>query len=1494
MKKFLLFLLLLGCQFLQAQLSISLSTTNVTCNGAANGTITTSVTGWIPSNYDWMDLPGTNNPQNRTGLSPGTYTVVASDAAGVTASQTATIIQPNPILTNSSVQNINCGGQNNGAITLTTFGPSPTQYTFDWADIPGVSNTKNRTNLSAGNYAITVTDLVNNCTNLGNYTVTQPTPISINSSQTNISCFGTSNGTITPIASGGNSSNYFYDWFDVQGGNNTANRSNLPAGTYTLTVLDGNQCTKTEVYTIAQPATALTGTIVTNYNVSCFGNTDGYIDLTVSGGTPPYITDWNDLPGSFDTEDRTGLGAGFYTVFLKDANQCNTYKDILIGNPPAIVISQSLTPVTCFGGNNGSINLSVTGGSGSFSYDWADLSGTNNPQNRTGLSIGDYTVTVKDANQCSKTITLNVTQPNQLIPNIVAIQNLQCFGQSTGSITLNPTGSTSPYSYDWADLPLATNPINRSNLSAGTYWVTVSDNINGCTQSRNFVLTSPPEIVVSDAIIGNLCFGGSTGSISLTASGGFGPFNYDWLDVPGTNNSNVNTNLVAGSYAVVITDANNCTVSQYYNVFQPPAISLSILSKTDATCGNANGSATVQASGGAGSLSFLWSNGQTGPTATNLLTGIYTVVAKDANFCTSNLQVQINQTSSLALSSSYTIPVLCNGQSTGLISMIASGGTPPYSYLWTNGATTSTISNIAAGTYSITASDAGGCQQVSSYTLPQATAMQSNFLIQSIRCFGDNTGAAIANITGGVPPYSLLWQNGSTNATLGSLSAGSYQLTVHDANGCTLTDAAILTQPNQLNVNLTSTDITCAGQSTGSAQVTVSGGVGTYNYKWSNGSNSNSVSNLQEGLISVTVYDGNGCQKVLSTTISTPPPIIFIYPVTQNVTCFGGNNGSASINPLGGNPPYSITWNNGQTGVTAQNLGVGVYTAYLTDANGCTSQTTASVNQPTALGIYELNHQDIDCIQGTYGKSTMRPVDGTPPYQYHWSTGDTSVTIYNKPEGDYQFFVTDANGCTTSATTHIYRNGNLIIPGFWNTPSTCTDSTGTLLPQNIIGGFPPFQYQWSNGQTAPTIEVLPGQYSVTVKDAVGCSNTAQTTLNYVTDILNFSLISTNPTCGNTNDGSVQVFIFGGQAPHNIAWSNGMTGTPLTDLSSGVYTATVTDATGCAMRQTAQALVAPPLLVLDLDVNEVSAVGATDGSISLSQTSGGMPPYQITPALPLLNIGAGTYTFTMTDASNCQITETVSILGTAPIPAISVSDSSTCAPVTVQFFNQSMGNPTSWNWQFIGQGISPTTSTLENPSISISTPNQTIKVILKVCNALGCTETTFNQALTITPEVTSQFSFQSTLNPLEIQFNNQSSYAISSFWDFGDGQFGQTLSPSHIYAGSGNYNVKLTTYSECDTAVSTQTVVLTVGQKDVFESNLIRISPNPTNGICHLDFGQSLKKYSIKCFNSVGKLIFKGENQTTTDFDFSNYPTGVYWFEISAEKERMLKKLIVVR
>ncbi len=682
--------------------------TQAWCNPNDNGTATVNAVGGnTPYTYLWNAAAGNQTTQTATGLTAGTYTVTITTADGCTATATATVTSvPNTINAASSSTLAWCSPNDNGTATVTpSGGTSP--YTYQWDAAAGNQTTQTATNLVAGNYSVTITD-VYGCT--FGVTVNVGSPASVPtfafSSITNVLCFGDSSGGVNVTVFGGTPPLVFV-W---SSGHMTEDIAGIPAGTYGVTVTDSYGCSANASYDVTTPPNIIDGTITTT-DVNCFGGSDGSATANPVGGTSPYLYDWSTTE---TTQTILNLSGGIVTVTITDDNGCVAIINDTINEPAAaLALSTVLTMVNCFGGNDGAIDLTATGGTLPYSFNWSNLQVT---EDIAGLSTGVYDVTVTDANGCTSTANALITEPASGISLSTTVTDVGCFGGTNGAIDLTISGGTPAYTIVWSNAAVTEDLIG---IVAGNYTATVTDN-NGCTSTTSATVNQPAANMFSSTVVTDVdCFGDNTGAIDLTVNGGTMPLTYAWSNAAVTQDIN---NVSAGVYDVTITDANGCAITATATVAEPAsAVSVS-MNSTDVTCyQGSDGLAGVTASGGTSGYTYSWSNGNTTNNISGLVIGNYSVTVSDANGCTATGSVTLSEPSALIfdVTNLYTIQL---GESATVELLNSSPGI--VSYLWTPSSdlddatiATPTATPSVTTTYNVIVTDVDGCTQTNWVTI---------------------------------------------------------------------------------------------------------------------------------------------------------------------------------------------------------------------------------------------------------------------------------------------------------------------------------------------------------------------------------------------------------------------------------------------------------------------------------------------------------------------------------------------------------------------------------------------------------------------------------------------------------------------------------------------------------------------------------------------------------------------------------------------------------
>ncbi len=1141
---------------------------DVSCVGSSDGQATVTITGGtVPYSILWDD---NSNSGTNTALTAGSHSVTVTDANGCSTTATTTIGSPNALTL--SIQNTtasNCGstGCDGSATAVVSGGQAP--YTYVWNN----GNTSpTPTDLCPNFNGLTVTD-ANGCTISASVLVPANSSLNLTlTSSVEPNCFGACNGSLSVTATGGNTSSpYLFQWDDPTN-QTTATASTLCAQTYRVTVTDIDGCTAAAAFTLTQPDSLAVTLVPTD--ASCAGVSNGSISSSVLGGTAPYNYQWS---SAATTPNLSNAAAGTYRLTITDANGCIASANATILDADSLFTTISIASpyngqqISCANGNDGQATITVSGGNAPYTYQWIN---GQTMATATGLQASTYPVTVTDANGCSAVDSVTLMHPDQLVISTQAISfyngyNTSCYTSNDGVVLATVTGGTGGYTYLWSD---GQTGDTATTLNGGTYAVTVTD-VNGCFTVVTDSLTAPAPLLSTFTNIQAVsCFGGNDGSATVVVAGGIAPYNYTWSS--GSNSATAN-NLPKGWHSVTISDINACLLVDSVYISEPSVLVANAGASATNCATSANGSANVTATGGTAPYTFLWSTTATSQTINNLVAGVYTVTVSDANNCTAIDSVLVKAPTAVVAAAQQTQLVSCPGVADAAASASATGGTVPYSFSWSTGATSNIIQTIAAGTYSVTISDANGCLDTASVIISDPAGLQVSAAAdliyngQAISCTGAVDGQATVSVVGGTAPYTYFWPDGQTTATAAGLGPQLYWVSVTDANGCSDTAQVQLFEPTPITISaLVIGNIACAGGSDGRAVATALGGTVPYNFVWSTGDNTDTTRTLPVGTHQVTVTDANGCSAMTSVNLGEPNPIVLISSATA-VTCFGGSNGSATVFAQAGSTPYTYLWSNAQTSSTATALTAGMYYVTVTDANGCSQIDSQQINQPTVLLLSFSNIVDIDCVTNLTGSATATVTGGVGSYTYQWNgftnAGATATTLLY---GWNELVVSDANGCT------------LLDSVFINTPNPMT-STAIALDAGcfgatdgegavtVSGGTPPYQYAWSTGATSSALNNLgAGVYSVTITDSLGCFiiETVVIDQNDPLQALFTQVIQSD--CNNGTEGAITATVQGGLAPYLFDWSTGQQVTDsssatLNNLAAGSYSLIITDLDNCS-------------------------------------------------------------------------------------------------------------------------------------------------------------------------------------------------------------------------------------------------------------------------------------------------------------------------------------------
>ncbi len=927
--------------------TLTMSGSPVSCYAATDGQASVAING-TSGNYTitWSTTPTTTSSV-LTSVGAGSYTVnVKDNVTGCTSVGVYVVNTPDPISIPSSTTDVNCFGESTGGIVINPFGGNM-PYSYDW-DIDGTgdfNDNKDINNLSAGNYTVVVRDS-KGCQATKSLFINQPNAaLNANLTQTNVSCFGETDGSVDLTTFGG-STPYSYAW------SNTAvsqDLTNLSAGNYSVTITDNKGCTRTESTTINQPTQL--STTMGSTPVLCNGDSNGSVSVAVGGGSAPYSYQWKNSNFVLTTNSATlnNVVSDVYEVTVTDANGCTITDTETINTPTALISSITGTNVSCFGGNDGSVDVTVSGGTPNYTYTWQNSTGnlSNNTQDLSNLNASIYSVEINDNNGCTAIETIEITQPMSPVSISGTITNVDCYGTNTGAIDVVANGGTLPYAYNWSN---GATTEDISNLIASSYNLSITDG-NACSYSASFTVTQPNDTLSATNLVTPVnCFGESNGGIDMTPAGGTAPYFFNWSNSSFqlSDHSEDLLNYPADTYFLEMLDAKNCIHLDTIQILQPTAL-MNSLTDVDVLCKNdATGSIDQTINGGVTPYNIFWSNNQTTEDLSNLTADWYVVTVTDFNGCTTTDSTEITEPLDTIGYTFTKDDVICNNGNTGSISILISGGTTPYQYNWNTGDTLANIEDLTAGTYTFLITDNNGCNFTDSIEVTQPEPLVLNEIITDVTCFGLSDGSVDISPTGGTAPYTYTWLNSNfqlANQTQDLLNfpADIYQLELRDTFNC-LTEVFIeIPEPDLLQTSLTSVDITCAGGTDGSIDVSVIGGNPGYTYLWTNGVTSQDLTDIPVGTYQVLVTDTKNCSDSIAVTLVEPDSIKIDFDIF-NVSCADQQDGMLTALPYGGTGSFLFDWSSPVSQIDfIENLAGGTYAVTVTDIVGCTATDSATV-----------------------------------------------------------------------------------------------------------------------------------------------------------------------------------------------------------------------------------------------------------------------------------------------------------------------------------------------------------------------------------------------------------------------------------------------------------------------------------------------------------------------------------------------------------------------
>lgn len=1124
---------------IQSISNVAITKEDVTvCNGM-DGALTIEITGGTPPYF--ITWNGSMSGQMMTSdtnvvldnLMQGSYSLNIADSSGTGCDVTTplTIINgPGAVISNPIVTPESCFGQADGCISIEVSGTNPT---IIWSN--GLQN-DTICNLASDYYSVTVFD--GNCTTeVDSIFVPSPVELMVFANTTNVSCAGGNDGQITLNAFGGTSP-YIYSWEDDS---MLAVQENLTAGFYSVTVIDANGCEfALSNIEITEPAALIFTEEVSH--PTCFNSSNGSISIMTSGGIAPYQIEWSNNAQGFN---NTFLLDGTYHFTITDGSGCSLTDSTQVIEPEEVTVDIFRNNTTCNGINDGSINLVVNGGTPPFMIEWNN--GDEGPQIED-LSSGYYFALLTDANSCNfVTDSIYIDAP-ELLDFQVQITPSHCDGVDDGALKI-VIEDGQDYDFSWALDPVVTDSC-LSNLQAGDYLLTITGP-DMCQIDTLITVPTTERIFVNSQVLSSACVGSTSGAISLNITGENPLFFVEWSndETMVANEQASIDELAPGAYATTITDDLGCvkTIDSLMIDENPEIEILDDYMEHNICFGGEIGVISVSINGGSGIYETNWSNGATETsTNENLAAGSYMLTVTDDNGCVKVSKVfDITQPDAFQITSNLVDANECITNLVDSLCVTVSGATPPYTYEWSNGETSTCLIGQPVGEYSITATDANGCEGIKEdmkipdpvETLSFTYPMGDSLLLDC----PDSEGNYLLLLEGGTQPFQFIWSHGEKDTIaidsllVQGLDAGACNVTVTDDRGCVaVSDSIHVFRPDSIDILVTEIEeVGCKGGRNGEIHIDVTGGTLDYSFEWYNefnvlwGTEQNLLDTVEAGFYTIELRDANDCFATFQDIeVIEPDSILNVFPLlSRDTICHGASNGFIDITPSGGYAPYSFHWGNEAMTQDIFNLPAGSYGLTMTDAGDCEFILPPYFIIESAAPITFVNSEitDVDCFGNQNGAIDVTFTGGWQPLEYQWvpSDGFPNPNIEDPSDlngGNYILFVTDAVDCFfEDLIFEVNEPDELVIEHEFSSPNhAAMQADIAIIPS---GGTFPYVYSWEDGNMDSFRESMDyGTYFVTVTDAHDCETITEITLDATTNTDNIEEINELKIYPNPTDG----------------------------------------------------------------------------------------------------------------------------------------------------------------------------------------------------------------------------------------------------------------------------------------------------------------------------------------------------------------------------------------
>ena len=1403
-------------------LAATATPTNPLCFGACNGQIAiTAPSGGTPGYTYNIGGGAFGGSATFTGLCAGTFNVILQDANGCQLPFSGiNLTQPTDVtLVQSSVTPATCGASN-GALTVTAGGGTP-PYQYSTGGPQQGSPTFN--SLASGAYNVTVTD-ANGCTEVVAINVPSSAgPAPFVDVVTNVACAGAFTGSVT-IGVAGGSAPYTFTLNPPGVGQASNTFNGVPAGAFTVQVVDANGCIGTVAGNITQPTSLSFTSAVTN--ALCNGSCDGQINITASNATPPYsYSDDNGLtfqPGNV----LTGLCAGNINVVVSDANGCLANAVVVMGQPTPLTLAPTMTEPSCNGLSDGTITFNGGGGIPAYTYSVNNGTSFTGADPVTGIAAGNYNIVIQDANGCQTPGTILVTEPPAFTFTYIANNPSNC-GANDGSFEIAATNGLAPYLYSINGGTTQQPSGLFQFLFSGLYLLYVTD-ANGCVDSTFSALSDNVMITQVDVEQATTCYNACDGVGIVSQMFGSAPFNYT-INTGGSQPFGVFANLCAGQHFVTIEDNGLCIGIQEINIAEPDTIEFTPI-KVNVTCpGGSDGQINFGAvtGGTGGPYTFSIDGGATYGAASSfagLPIGTYTLFAQDGNGCLGSTTITLTEPAPWDVVINQT-DLTCFQNNTGFVQIVGGGSTAPYTYNL-NGVVNgigvyALLAASPVGGYPVTVTDVNGCVFNTTQVVNEPPLLTAGYALTNPLCYDGTDGTIVVTPAGGTAPYLYSSNNGvffQSIPTLANLADGCYDVMVEDDNGCQVVSNQCLAEPSLTTMTMVMNPATC-GANNADVTITAANGTPGYTYSVDNGVTFQAgtfFGGLSAINYIVVVEDNNGCQIDSLITLSADAQPAIDNIVFTDPLCNGSLDGTITVTSSGGVGAHTYSLNLAGPYAapnTFGSLGAGVYDVYVQDANGCIATVQVTLTDPPVLTLASVPTH-LTCNNNFTGALALSQTGGTAPYQFSIDNGVTyqgGGTFSFQAAGLYNIAVQDANGCITTGTETITEPAVLAWTTFTIVDAVCFGACDGTVNTVVGGGTPGFTYNWSGniaGNAAPNATgICAGTYSLLVTDANGCQIDSN---NFVVGqppmMVITSVVATDLLCFGDNTGQIDVvsptaidYAITGPVTTNNATGN-FTGLPI-----GNYDITVTDATGCTA--VSNTTVYQPTQVYAQAPSDWTSCYGEVGAIQ-AFSNGGTVPYtfswtndvnanvETTQIFNYPITQTTIFTLVVTDANGCvAVPVSYTVTPTPPLALVPSVDTMICLGgsavlnVTVtggQFidFGSYQGYGYSWDTGVAGD-------TLASVSVSPFTPTTYTITVTDLCGEFA--DTTIDVGIHPDPIVPVLGPFNGcapdTMD-FDITANVLPGYTVS--WDLGNGTTTTSANPTGVvYPNAGSYDMVIT-------------------------------------------------------------------------------------------------------